>query len=93
MKITVIWKGSLTVEQKAVCLAGIDSPGVPNCTVARGGVRSPVVISPAHHVNEKDMKIVDSIVRGDKIISVKIEGEKAPKELAPKPTPKPETEE
>jgi len=45
------------------------------------------------HVNEKDMKIVDSIVRGDKIISVKIEGEKAPKELAPKPTPKPETEE
>lgn len=44
-------------------------------------------------VNEKGMKVVDSIARGDKIIEVKIEGEKAPKEPTPKPTPKPEVEE
>ena len=30
------------------------------------------------HVNEIGMKVVDNIVRGDKIISVKIIGEKAP---------------
>jgi cyclophilin family peptidyl-prolyl cis-trans isomerase/HEAT repeat protein len=45
------------------------------------------------HVNEKDMQVVDSIVRGDKIISIKIVGEKAPKQPTPKPTPKAEPEE
>lgn len=44
------------------------------------------------HVNEIGMKIVDNIVRGDKIISIKIVGEKAPP--PPKPEPKaPEEEE
>ena len=46
------------------------------------------------HVNEIGMKVVDSIVRGDKIISIKIVGEKAPpKEPKPKQTPDLEKEE
>lgn len=44
------------------------------------------------HVNEIGMKVVDNIVRGDKIISVKIIGEKAPPKQ-PKPKPMDESEE
>jgi len=43
------------------------------------------------HVNEIGMKVVDNIVPGDKIISVKIIGEKAPPK-APKPKQEPEEE-
>ncbi len=44
------------------------------------------------HVNEIGMKVVDNIVRGDKIISVKIVGEKAPPKQ-PKPSVVTEPEE
>ena len=45
------------------------------------------------HVNEIGMKVVDTIVRGDKIISIKIVGEKAPpKEPKPAVVTEPEEE-
>lgn len=44
------------------------------------------------HVNEIGMKVVDNIVRGDKIISIKITGEKAPPVVLKPKTEEPEEE-